>query len=80
MGNGAEGSGVAPDLELVRVFRALGGFVMAEGRYNTPELAASALAAGADCVTVGSALTRLEHVTGWFRDALARTTRPGDET
>lgn len=59
-----------PDLALVRSFRALGGFVMAEGRYNTPELAAQARRAGADCVTIGSALTRLEHVTGWFVTAV----------
>lgn len=60
-----------PDFELIGAFRRLGtGFVMAEGRINTPELAARALAAGADAVTVGSALTRLEHVTGWFAAAL----------
>lgn len=61
---------VAPDLALVRAFAGMGGFVMAEGRYHTPALAARALAAGADAVTVGSALTRLEHVTGWFAAAL----------
>lgn len=60
----------APDLALVRAFAGLGGFVMAEGRYHTPHLAAAALAAGADAVTVGSALTRLEHMTGWFAAAL----------
>jgi N-acylglucosamine-6-phosphate 2-epimerase len=43
---------------------------MAEGRINTPGLAARAMAAGADAVTVGSALTRLEHVTGWFAAAV----------
>jgi N-acylglucosamine-6-phosphate 2-epimerase len=60
-----------PDLDLIRAFRELGaGFVMAEGRINTPDLAARARAAGADAVTVGSALTRLEHVTGWFADAV----------
>lgn len=56
----------APDLELVRACKTLDCFVMAEGRYNTPDLAAQALAAGADCVTVGSALTRLEHMVSWF--------------
>ncbi len=59
-----------PDFELIRGFKKLGGFVMAEGRLNTPELAAAAMAAGADAVTVGSALTRLEHVTSWFADAV----------
>ncbi|MBP7241141.1 putative N-acetylmannosamine-6-phosphate 2-epimerase [Amaricoccus sp.] len=59
-----------PDLGLIRAFRGLGGFVMAEGRVNTPDLAAAAMAAGADAVTVGSALTRLEIVTGWFAEAV----------
>ena len=59
-----------PDLEFLRQCRALGAFVMAEGRYNTPDLAARAIAAGADAVTVGSALTRLEVMTGWFRAAV----------
>ncbi|MFN7165801.1 MAG: putative N-acetylmannosamine-6-phosphate 2-epimerase [Pannonibacter sp.] len=65
-----EGKHEGPDFELIEAFHDLGGFVMAEGRINTPELAARALAAGADSVTVGSALTRLEHVTGWFAAAL----------
>lgn len=59
-----------PDFELIAAFRALGTFVMAEGRVNTPELAAKAMLAGADAVTVGSALTRLEHVTEWFATAV----------
>ena len=63
----------APDLALIEEFSQLGGFVMAEGRLNTPELAARAMRAGADGVTVGSALTRLEVVTGWFADAVRET-------
>lgn len=60
-----------PDFALIKTFRQLGAaFVMAEGRINTPELAARAMAAGASAVTVGSALTRLEHVTSWFADAI----------
>ncbi|MCF4173586.1 MULTISPECIES: putative N-acetylmannosamine-6-phosphate 2-epimerase [Vibrio] len=58
-----------PDLNLVRRFAAEGFFTMAEGRYNTPELAAKAIANGAIAVTVGSALTRLEVVTQWFNAA-----------
>ncbi len=58
------------DTDLIRRFRELGGFVMAEGRVNTPERAALAMNAGADAVTVGTALTRLEHVTGWFATAI----------
>lgn len=64
-------AGHGPDLDLVGVFRQLGGFVMAEGRLNTPADAAAAIRAGADAVTVGTALTRLEIITGWFRDAVA---------
>lgn len=66
-----EGLNDGPDFALIKAFRQLGaGFIMAEGRINTPELAARAMAAGASAVTVGSALTRLEHVTGWFADAI----------
>jgi len=65
-----QGRNAGPDFALIAAYRALGAFVMAEGRINTPDLAAAAMAAGADAVTVGSALTRLEHVTGWFADAI----------
>jgi len=61
-----ETDGEGPDLELVRQFRTLNAFVMAEGRVYTPSLAPDAMAAGADCVTVGSALTRLELMTAAF--------------
>jgi N-acylglucosamine-6-phosphate 2-epimerase len=59
-----------PDLDLIGRFRGLGGFVMAEGRFNSPALAAAAMRAGADAVTVGSALTRLEVATSWFAGAM----------
>lgn len=55
-----------PDLQLVEQFYKAGFFTMAEGRYNTPELAAKAIAHGATAVTVGSALTRLEVMIDWF--------------
>ncbi|MCG9649264.1 N-acetylmannosamine-6-phosphate 2-epimerase [Vibrio brasiliensis] len=58
-----------PDLLLVRQFSQAGFFTMAEGRYNTPELAAKAIEYGATAVTVGSAITRLEVVTQWFNSA-----------
>lgn len=61
------------DFDLIRTFKDLGAFVMAEGRVNNPQLAGEAMAVGADAVTVGTALTRLEHVTGWFRDAIKQT-------
>ncbi|MFM2587322.1 putative N-acetylmannosamine-6-phosphate 2-epimerase [Vibrio sp. TBV020] len=58
-----------PDLQLVKQFSQAGFFTMAEGRYNTPEMAAQAIEAGAVAVTVGSAITRLEVVTNWFNSA-----------
>lgn len=64
-----------PDLALVRALAALGGFVVAEGRYHSPALAAEAMAAGADAVVAGSAITRPEHVTRWFADAIAAERR-----
>ncbi|QPB43267.1 N-acetylmannosamine-6-phosphate 2-epimerase [Rodentibacter haemolyticus] len=59
-----------PDYQLVKDLKAAGCRVMAEGRYNTPELAKIAIEIGADFVTVGSALTRLEHIVGWFANAV----------
>ena len=59
-----------PDVKLVRDLVANGCRVMAEGRYNTPELAAMAIENGAYAVTVGSALTRLEHIVSWFVTAI----------
>lgn len=59
-----------PDLALVTAFARLGGFVMAEGRFHLPGLAADAIAAGADAVTVGSALTRLELMVSRFARAV----------
>ncbi|OXX74717.1 N-acetylmannosamine-6-phosphate 2-epimerase [Vibrio sp. V19_P1S1T109] len=58
-----------PDFQLVQAFSDAGYFTMAEGRFNTPELAAKAIKAGAVAVTVGSAITRLEIVTQWFNKA-----------
>lgn len=58
-----------PDFQLVKQFSDAGFFTMAEGRYNTPELAAKAIQAGAVAVTVGSAITRMEVVTHWFNTA-----------
>lgn len=59
-----------PDIQFLRDLVAQGCRVMAEGRYNTPELAAMAIENGAYAVTVGSALTRLEHIVGWFVNAI----------
>ena len=59
-----------PDYQLVKDLKKAGCRVMAEGRYNTPELAKTAIEIGADFVTVGSALTRLEHLVSWFAEAV----------
>lgn len=59
-----------PDLGLVTALAKLGRFTIAEGRYQRPNDAAAAIQAGADSVVVGSAITRPEHVTTWFADAL----------
>lgn len=64
----------APDLALVSALSEAGCRVIAEGRYNSPELAAQAMQHGAWAVTVGSAITRLEHICQWYRDALKGAT------
>ena len=60
-----------PDIELVRELARLGKPVIAEGRIKTPGQAQQALQAGAFAIVVGSAITRPEHITGWFVDAIA---------
>ena len=66
-----------PDLELLTRAVALGHPVLAEGRIRTPAQAADAIRAGAYAVVVGSAITRPEHITSWFADAiLDAVTRP----
>ena len=59
-----------PDVALIRALALQGVRVVAEGRIRTPAQAAEALAGGATCVTVGSAITRVEHITQWFVQAL----------
>jgi N-acetylmannosamine-6-phosphate 2-epimerase / N-acetylmannosamine kinase len=67
---------VDPDIALVAALRELTPNVIAEGRIRTPEQAQAAARAGAACVVVGSAITRTEHVTTWFRDALNEVYTP----
>lgn len=55
-----------PDYALVTRWVEQGLHVIAEGRYNSPERAAKAIELGAFSVTVGSAITRVEHITQWF--------------
>ena len=60
-----------PDLDLVRAGAALGAPLFAEGRYNTPALAAAAIAAGAHSVVVGTAITRPDAITAWYAAAIS---------
>lgn len=62
-----------PDLELVvKLSTMLDIPVIAEGRYNTPELARAALDAGAFAVVVGSAITRPQTIAAGFVAAMGR--------
>jgi N-acylglucosamine-6-phosphate 2-epimerase len=60
-----------PDIELVKRWVAQDYHVIAEGRYNSPERAAQAISAGAWAVTVGSAITRVEHIASWFVNSIS---------
>ena len=62
-----------PDLELITEIReALPDLpLVAEGRVHTPAQAAAVLAAGADTVVVGTAITHPISITRWFVDATA---------
>lgn len=62
-----------PDLQLVSDLAARGIYALAEGRIRTPAQAQEALSRGAFAVVVGSAITRPEVVTTWFREALEQT-------
>ncbi|GAA0781741.1 MULTISPECIES: N-acetylmannosamine-6-phosphate 2-epimerase [Pseudomonadati] len=61
----------APDYDLVTRWVSQGIHVIAEGRYHSPERAAKAIELGAFSVTVGSAITRVEHITQWFAASIA---------
>ena len=61
-----------PNIKLVEEFKKLNCFVMAEGRYNSPDLARKAILAGADAVTIGSAITRIDNITNWFVKKIKR--------
>jgi putative N-acetylmannosamine-6-phosphate epimerase len=70
-----------PDLTLVQAGAALGAPLFAEGRYNTPALAAAAIAAGAHAAVVGTAITRPETITAWYAAAIAdaRSNKQGEK-
>ncbi len=59
-----------PALDLVRAFAQLGCFVICEGGIHAPEGGAAALAAGADAVVVGTAITNTEWLVGRYKAAL----------
>ncbi|WP_210242881.1 N-acetylmannosamine-6-phosphate 2-epimerase [Pararhizobium mangrovi] len=61
---------VEPDYTLLEELRDEACFLIAEGRYQSPEQCRGALQRGADCVTVGSALTRLEVATHRFSELM----------
>ena len=63
---------VEPDYHLIRELAGRGYKVVAEGRFNQPDLAGKAISAGAYCVTVGSAITRIEHICQWFCTAIGQ--------
>ena len=69
-----------PDFELISGLRRLTPYVIAEGRIRTPEQAAEALRRGAFSVVVGSAITRTEHVTSWFKQAIASKATSGSNS
>ncbi|MEO8684662.1 MAG: N-acetylmannosamine-6-phosphate 2-epimerase, partial [Devosia sp.] len=63
----------APDLELIRALVAhLSVPVVAEGRFNTPELARAAIDVGAYAVVVGTMITNPREITRGFVRAVAR--------
>lgn len=59
-----------PALDLVRAFAQLDGFVICEGGIHTPAAGAAALAAGADAVVVGTAITNTEWLVSQYKAAL----------
>jgi N-acylglucosamine-6-phosphate 2-epimerase len=58
------------DWELMRELREAGLAFVAEGRLNSPADAARAMQLGASFVVVGSAITRPDVITGWFKQTL----------
>lgn len=69
-----------PDLELIGLIRAEighGPFLIGEGRFHSPQQVTAGLAAGADAVIVGTAITDVSWVTAQFAHA-ARLFVPGD--
>jgi N-acylglucosamine-6-phosphate 2-epimerase/N-acetylmuramic acid 6-phosphate etherase len=63
---------IEPDLDLIRALVARIDIpVVAEGRFNTPDLARAAIDAGAYAVVVGTMITNPREITKGFAAALA---------
>jgi len=65
-----------PDYALLAALSAQLPRVMAEGRFHQPAQARKAVELGAWAVTVGTAITRTETVTGWFASQLVAEVHP----
>lgn len=72
-----QGRGPGPDLDLVAALASrLDVPVVAEGRYNTPDLGRAALAAGAHAVVVGTMITNPREIARAFVAALPEGLHP----
>ncbi len=64
---------VLPDIELLgNILNYVSIPVIAEGNFNTPEVAKEAITKGAYCVVVGSAITRPQWITEKFVEAIGK--------
>jgi N-acylglucosamine-6-phosphate 2-epimerase len=61
-----------PALDLVAELASLGAFTICEGGVARPEQLAAALAARADAVVVGTAITGVDFLVGEFTKAAAK--------
>lgn len=59
-----------PALEIVRLWKGLGPFVICEGGIHAPQSGRAALDAGADAIVVGTAITGIDWLVAQFAGAL----------
>lgn len=64
-----------PDFDLISRLNEHHVRVVAEGHIHSPEQAAQAIRKGAFAVTVGSAISRPEHIAQWYVKAIAQARR-----
>ena len=64
-----------PDFDLISRLNEHHVRVVAEGHIHSPEQAAQAIRRGAFAVTVGSAISRPEHIAGWYVRAITQARR-----